>query len=198
MINQLINEIMANFNDNPLIDGVKKCKIFEIDKQMVKYGCLPLLFQYPSINKYRFKFIQSEECSYNFITKNVDHKLNLISENGMLAIERKEFFRLANATRKIERYFTLSFKKGNGKFKVQLSKFCIVKNNVPIALGVCNKLSDFEIDITDNPKEMSDCIYQKIINGLEFLLSIDLLLRHSGRTINESLKREVEQENVVI
>lgn len=198
MPSKLIKEIMANFNDNPLIDDVKKCKIFEIDKQMVKFGCLPLLLQSPSINKYRFKFIQSEEYSYNFITKNVDHKLNLISENGMLAIERKEFFRLANATRKIERYFTLSFKKGNGKFKVQLSKFCIVKNNVPIALGVCNKLSDFEIDITDNPKEMSDCIYQKIINGLEFLLSIDLLLRHSGRIIGESLGREVAQEIVVI
>ena len=111
MINQLIKEIMANFNDNPLIDDVKKCKIFEINKQMTKYGCLPILLQSPSINKYRFKFIQSEEYSYNFITKNVDHKLNLISENGMLAIERKEFFRLANATRKIERYFTLSFKR---------------------------------------------------------------------------------------
>ena len=64
--------------------------------------------------------------------------------------------------------YTLSFKKVNGKLKIQLSKFYILKHNVPIAFCRSNKLSDFEIDITDNPKEMSDCIYQKIINALNF------------------------------
>ena len=196
MASKLIKEIMVHFNDNPLIDDVKKCKVFEIDKQMLEYGCLPLLFQFPSVNKYRFKFTQSEENSYNGIVRNVDDKLNLISEKGLFEIE-KEFLR-AGAPRMIERYFTLSFKKENGKLKVKLSKFDIAKRNVPIAIGFTNKLSDFEIDITDNPKEMSDCIYNKIINALEFLLSIDLLLRHKGRIINKSLEKEVEQEIIVI
>lgn len=196
MASKLIKEIMVHFNDNPLIDDVKKCKAFEVDKQMLKYGCLPLLLQFPSINKYRFKFTQSEENSYNGIVGNPDDKLNLISEKGLFEIE-KEFFR-TSAPRMIERYFTLSFKKENGKLKVKLSKFDIAKRNVPIAIGFTNKLNDFEIDITDNPKEMSDCIYNKIINALEFLLSIDLLLRHKGRIINKSLEKEVEQEIIVI
>ena len=187
---------MVHFNNNPLIDDVKKCKTFEIDKQMLKYGCLPLLLQFPSINKYQFKFTQSEENSYNGIIGNVDDKLNLISEKGLFEIE-KEFLR-AGAPRMIERYFTLSFKKENRKLKVKLSKFDIAKRNVPIAIGFTNKINDFEIDITDNPKEMSDCIYNKIINALEFLLSIDLLLRHKGRIINKSLEKEVEQEIIVI
>lgn len=196
MTNKLIKEIMVHFNNNPLIDDVKKCKTFEIDKQMLKYGCLPLLLQFPSINKYQFKFTQSEENSYNGIIGNVDDKLNLISEKGLFEIE-KEFLR-AGAPRMIERYFTLSFKKENRKLKVKLSKFDIAKRNVPIAIGFTNKINDFEIDITDNPKEMSDCIYNKIINALEFLLSIDLLLRHKGRIINKSLEKEVEQEIIVI
>ena len=197
MINQLIKEIMTNFNDNPLIDGVKKCKIFEIDKQMVKFGCLPLLFQPPSINKYRFTFSQFDGISYDFITRNSNDKLNLISENGIFEI-RKEFFGSSSGSRKSIGDYTLSFKKVNGKLKVKLSKFYIVKRNVPIAFWRSHKISDFEIDITNNPKEMSDSIYNKIINGLELLASINLLLKHSGRIINESLKREVEQETVVI
>lgn len=196
MINQLIKEIMANFNDNPLIDNVKECKIFEIDKQMLIYGCLPILLQSPSINKYRFEFSQSEDLAYDFITKNQDDKLNLVSENGMFGI-RKEFFRPSKSLKSIG-YYTLSFKKINGKLKVKLSKFCIVKRNVPIAFFRSHKISDFEIDITNNPKEMADSIYNKIINGLELLVSINLLLRHSDRIISESLKREVEQETVVI
>lgn len=197
MIKKLVKEIMINFNDNPLIDDIKACKVFELDKQMLNYGCLPLLLQGPSINKYRFKFTQSEVCSYNFITKNVDCRLNLISEKGLFKIE-KEFFGTAGNGRMIERYFTLSFKKENKTLKVKLSKFYIAKSNVPIALGLNDKLSDFEITITDNPKEMSDLIYQKIINALEFSLSIDLLLRHRGRIINESIEKEIKQEIVVI
>ena len=87
---------MSNFNDNPLIDDVKKCKIFEIDKQMVKYGCLPLLFQYPSINKYRFTFSQFDDISYDFITRNSNDKLNLISENGMFGIKKNFWERQAD------------------------------------------------------------------------------------------------------
>lgn len=196
MPNQLIKEIMVRFNDNPLIDNVKECKIFEIDKQMLIYGCLPILLQSPSINEYRFEFSQSEELAYDFITKNQDDKLNLVSENGMFGI-RKEFFR-PNKSLKSIGYYTLSFKKINGKLKVKLSKFCIVKRNVPIAFFRSHKISDFEIDITNNPKEMADSIYNKIINGLELLVSINLLLRHSDRIISESLKREVERETVVI
>lgn len=197
MINQLIKEIMANFNDNPLIDGVKKCKIFEIDKQMVKFGCLLLLFQCPSINKYRFTFSQFDDISYDFITRNSNDKLNLISENGMFKIER-EFFGSPSGSRKSIGEYTLSFKKINGKLKVKLSKFYIVKRNVPIAFWRSYKLSDFEIDITNNPKEMADSIYNKIINALKLLASINLLLSHRGRIISKSLKREVEQEIVVI
>ena len=196
MASKLIKEIMAHFNDNRLIDNVKKCKMFEIDKQMLIYGCLPILLQSPSINKYRFEFSQSEDLAYNFITKNQDNKLNLVSENGIWGI-RKDFFRPSKSLKSIE-YYTLSFKKVNGKLKVKLSKFYIVKRNVPIAFWRSHKLSDFEIDITNNQKEMSDCIYNKIINGLELLVSINLLLRHSDRIISESLKREVEQETVVI
>lgn len=187
---------MVHFNDNPLIDNVKECKVFEIDKQMLIYGCLPILLQSPSSNKYRFEFSQSEYLAYDFITKNQDNKLNLVSENGMFGIN-KEFFRTNKSLKSIG-YYTLSFKKTNGKLKVKLSKFYIVKRNVPIAFFRSHKISDFEIDITNNPKEMSDCIYNKIINALELLASINLLLRHSDRIINESLKREIEQEIVVI
>lgn len=197
MPSKLIKEIMVNFNNNPLIDNVKECKTFEIDKQMLKYGCLPILLQSPSINKYRFEFSQFENLSYDFITRNKDDKLNLVSENDMFGI-RKEFFGTLNASRKNIGSYTLSFKKINGKLKVKLSKFYIVKRNVPIAFFRSHKISDFEIDITDNPKEMSNCIYDKIINALELLASINLLLRHSDRIINESLKREVEQEIIVI
>lgn len=197
MPSKLIKEIMTNFNDNPLIDGVKKCKIFEIDKQMVKFGCLPLLFQCPSINKYRFTFSQFDDISYDFITRNSNDKLNLISENGMFKIER-EFFGSPSGSRKSIGEYTLSFKKTNGKLKVKLSKFYIVKRNVPIAFWRSYKLSDFEIDITNNPKEMADSIYNKIINALKLLASINLLLSHRGRIISKSLKREVEQEIVVI
>lgn len=197
MPSKLIKEIMSNFNNNPLIDDVKKCKIFEIDKQMVKFCCLPLLFQCPSINKYRFTFSQFDDISYDFITKNSNDKLNLISENGMLKIER-EFFGSPSGSRKSIGEYTLSFKKINGKLKVKLSKFYIVKRNVPIAFWRSHKISDFEIEITNNPKEMADSIYNKIINGLELLASINLLLSHSGRIISKSLKREVEQEIVVI
>lgn len=197
MSSKLIKEIMANFNDNPLIDGVKKCKIFEIDKQMVKFGCWPLLFQCPSINKYRFTFSQFDDISYDFITRNSNDKLNLISENDMFKIER-EFFGAPSGSRKSIGEYTLSFKKINGKLKIQLSKFYIVKRNVPIAFWRTHKLSDFEIDITNNPKEMADSIYNKIINALKLLASINLLLSHSGRIISKSLKKEVEQEIVVI
>lgn len=197
MINQLIKEIMVNFNNNPLIDNVKKCKAFEIDKQMTKYGCLPILLQSPSINKYRFTFSQFDDISYDFIARNSNDKLNLISENGMFGI-RKEFLGLPSGSRKSIGEYTLSFKKVNGKLKVKLSKFYIVKRNVPIAFFRSHKLSDFEIDITNNPKEMSDFIYNKIINALELLASINLLLSHSDRIISESLKREVELEIVVI
>ena len=197
MINQLIKEIMLNFNDNPLIDDVKKCKTFEIDKQMTKYGCLPILFQCPSINKYQFTFSQFDDISYDFITRNSNDKLNLISENDMFKIER-EFFGSPSGSRKSIGEYTLSFKKINGKLKVKLSKFYIVKRNVPIAFWRSHKLSDFEIDITNNPKEMADSIYNKIINALKLLASINLLLSHSGRIVNKSLKREVEQDFVVI
>lgn len=198
MFKKLVKEIMVNLNDNPLIDDIKECKAFEIDNQKLKYGCLPFLVQCPSINKYRFKITQSEDRSYNFITRNIEHKLNLIPEKGLFEIEKEFLVSTAGQPRMIERYFTLTFKKGNGKLKVKLSKFYIAKHNIPIALGLNKKLSDFEITITDNPKEMSDFICQKIINALEFLLSIDLLLRHSGRIINKSIDREVEQEIVVI
>ena len=197
MINQLIKEIMINFNNNPLIDNVKECRAFEIDKQMTKYGCLPILFQCPSINKYRFTFSQFDDISYDFITRNSNDKLNLISENDMFKIER-EFFGSPNGSRKSIGEYTLSFKKINGKLKVKLLKFYIVKRNVPIAFWRSYKISDFEIEITNNPKEMADSIYNKIINGLELLASINLLLSHSGRIISKSLKREVEQEIVVI
>ena len=196
MASKLIKEIMVHFNDNPLIDNVKECKVFEIDKQMLIYGCLPILLQSPSSNKYRFEFSQSEDLAYDFITKNQDNKLNLVSENGMFGIN-KEFFRTSKSLKSIG-YYTLSFKKTNGKLKVKLSKFYIVKRNVPIAFFRSHKISDFEIDITNNPKEMSNCIYNKSINALELLASINLLLRHSDRIINESLKREIEQEIVVI
>lgn len=197
MFKKLIEEIMANFSNNEHIDTVKKCKIFNVEPELLINAPFPFLLQIPLNNKYQFEFNQDVGRAYNFISLNGNNDLNLIPSKGLFDIQDVYRYVIGKAP-KLKKHFTLFFKKENEKIKITLSELDITKINTFFTLGLDDKISNFEIEITDNPKEMSDLIYRKIIYTLNFLCSIELLMGNSEHIIRNSLEREIEQEIVVI